>query len=108
MLQCHGDSDNMVNLQFGAMTSALIKGFCNDYRFKKYDGLGHSSSIQVSNNRPVGTRTSVKFHLQCFSLFLDWSWISFSVVFKSERNNTELFFANKTVADSVSTLCNPP
>ncbi|XP_071807526.1 acyl-protein thioesterase 1-like [Asterias amurensis] len=50
VIQCHGDSDNMVNLQFGAMTSALIKGFCNDYRFKKYDGLGHSSSIQELND----------------------------------------------------------
>ncbi|KAL9980335.1 hypothetical protein ACROYT_G008907 [Oculina patagonica] len=46
MLQCHGESDPVVNFAFGNMTSVLLKSFCSKHEFKQYPGLAHSSSLQ--------------------------------------------------------------
>ncbi|XP_022102263.1 acyl-protein thioesterase 1-like isoform X5 [Acanthaster planci] len=44
VLQCHGDSDPVVNMQYGVMTSTLLKEqFCSNHTFRQYPGLGHSS-----------------------------------------------------------------
>lgn len=45
IVQCHGDSDPVVPLEWSKMTVQLLKtlGF-SDVAFKTYQGLGHSST----------------------------------------------------------------
>lgn len=46
-LQCHGDSDPVVAYQWGQLSSQFITTFNSDnYQFKTYAGLGHSSCPQ--------------------------------------------------------------
>jgi len=42
--QAHGDVDQIVPYQWGALTSELMKSLISDYQFKIYKGLAHSSS----------------------------------------------------------------
>ncbi|XP_033097962.1 acyl-protein thioesterase 2-like [Anneissia japonica] len=53
ILQCHGDSDPMVNYTYGQMTAAVVSKMCSKYTFTTYPGLGHSSNpremIDVKN-----------------------------------------------------------
>lgn len=46
ILQCHGDQDFVVPLNWGQATSIVLSSFMNkdDYLFKVYANLGHSSS----------------------------------------------------------------
>ncbi|KAG8542254.1 hypothetical protein GDO81_027135 [Engystomops pustulosus] len=48
VLQCHGESDPLVPLMFGAMTSEKLKTIINpaNVHFKTYPGLAHSSCNQ--------------------------------------------------------------
>jgi len=46
ILQCHGDSDHMVTLEFGQMTASLLKSFTKNSQFKTYRGMDHSSCPQ--------------------------------------------------------------
>lgn len=48
IIQCHGDIDPMVPLQWSEMTIKLLKtiGF-TDVNFKTYRGMSHSSSPEV-------------------------------------------------------------
>lgn len=43
VLQCHGDMDPLVPIQWGQMTSTVLKRFMKNVEFKKYSGLSHSS-----------------------------------------------------------------
>lgn len=49
ILQCHGEMDVMIPVQFGAMTSEKLKCLVNPHNitFKTYPGLPHSSCPQV-------------------------------------------------------------
>lgn len=49
ILQCHGEVDAMIPVQFGAMTAEKLKSIVNPHliTFKTYPGLSHSSSPQV-------------------------------------------------------------
>uniref|UniRef100_A0AAQ5Y1N0 palmitoyl-protein hydrolase n=1 Tax=Amphiprion ocellaris TaxID=80972 RepID=A0AAQ5Y1N0_AMPOC len=49
ILQCHGDMDIMIPVQFGAMTAEKLKNIVNPQMitFKTYPGLSHSSCPQV-------------------------------------------------------------
>ncbi|MEE6463979.1 hypothetical protein FKM82_006123 [Ascaphus truei] len=51
VLQCHGESDPLVPLMFGSLTSEKLKTIVNpvNINFKKYSGLTHSSCDQVSD-----------------------------------------------------------
>lgn len=46
ILQCHGDSDCVVPIGWGMASEVVLKTFVDNdrYKFKKYPGLGHSSS----------------------------------------------------------------
>lgn len=46
VLQCHGDADPVVPVQWGTMSSLVMSQFLdkNKYHFKVYHNLGHSSS----------------------------------------------------------------
>jgi lysophospholipase II len=48
IIQCHGDSDPMVQLEWSKKSAQLLKtlGFTN-VEFKTYRGLSHSSSMEV-------------------------------------------------------------
>lgn len=48
VLQCHGESDPLVPLMFGSMTSQKLKAIMNpaNISFKTYPGLAHSSCNQ--------------------------------------------------------------
>lgn len=48
VLQCHGDADFVVPVQWGTMSSVVMSTFLDKtkYSFKLYNGLGHSSSGQ--------------------------------------------------------------
>ena len=46
LLQCHGDSDFVVNYDFGVQTSKLLQPLLPNYTFKTYKGMGHSSSAE--------------------------------------------------------------
>ncbi|MEE6463980.1 hypothetical protein FKM82_006123 [Ascaphus truei] len=48
VLQCHGESDPLVPLMFGSLTSEKLKTIVNpvNINFKKYSGLTHSSCDQ--------------------------------------------------------------
>lgn len=50
ILQCHGDSDAVVALQLGEKTRDFLKKYItgNNYAFKVYRGMGHSSSDEVN------------------------------------------------------------
>uniref|UniRef100_A0A1S4LL44 palmitoyl-protein hydrolase n=1 Tax=Ixodes scapularis TaxID=6945 RepID=A0A1S4LL44_IXOSC len=47
VLLCHGESDDLVPLRWGSLTSNLLKTFVKDVQFKQYRGLGHSSCDEV-------------------------------------------------------------
>ena len=49
ILQCHGEMDPMIPVQFGAMTAEKLKSIVNPQMitFKTYPGLLHSSCPQV-------------------------------------------------------------
>ena len=51
ILQCHGDSDNIVPFEWGRVTSDHLQalGFKN-VAFKKYRNMGHSSEEEVRSN----------------------------------------------------------
>ncbi|XP_078677232.1 acyl-protein thioesterase 1-like isoform X1 [Branchiostoma floridae x Branchiostoma belcheri] len=44
ILQCHGDADPVVPYKFGQMTRSVLAKYCNNYTFKTYPGMMHSSS----------------------------------------------------------------
>lgn len=46
VLQCHGDSDFVVPFAWGALSKQIMSTFIDStkYEFKKFEGLGHSSS----------------------------------------------------------------
>ncbi|XP_030268219.1 acyl-protein thioesterase 2 [Sparus aurata] len=48
ILQCHGEMDTMIPVQFGAMTAEMLKSLVDPkmITFKTYPGLSHSSSHQ--------------------------------------------------------------
>jgi lysophospholipase-2 len=46
VLQCHGDSDSLVSLGFGQMTSQILKSFNKNAQFKVYPGMDHGSCDQ--------------------------------------------------------------
>lgn len=50
ILQCHGDADPVVALQLGQRTRDFLKKHItgNNYTFKVYRGMSHSSSDEVS------------------------------------------------------------
>lgn len=41
ILQCHGDSDTVVALEFGVMTSEILKEHVPELTFKVYKGMDH-------------------------------------------------------------------
>ncbi|XP_064486846.1 acyl-protein thioesterase 1-like [Ornithodoros turicata] len=43
VLLCHGDSDDLVPLKWGALTCELLKSFVKSVDMKQYRGMGHSS-----------------------------------------------------------------
>ena len=43
-----GDADPVVQFQFAEMSKGVLTSFCSKVEFKKYIGMGHSSSEQVS------------------------------------------------------------
>ena len=43
-----GDVDPVVPCNFGEMSKGVLTSFCSKVEFKKYTGMGHSSSDQVS------------------------------------------------------------
>lgn len=43
-----GDVDPVVPYNFGEMSKGVLTSFCSKVEFKKYPGVGHSSSEQVS------------------------------------------------------------
>ncbi|XP_054618942.1 acyl-protein thioesterase 2 isoform X1 [Dunckerocampus dactyliophorus] len=49
ILQCHGESDDMIPVHFGAMTAEKLKCIVNPQMitFKTYPGIPHSSCTQV-------------------------------------------------------------
>lgn len=49
ILQCHGECDMMIPLQFGEMTHAKLRSFVNTamLEFIPFAGLSHSSSSEV-------------------------------------------------------------
>ena len=43
-----GDADPVVPCEFGEMSKGVLTSFCSKVEFKKYSGMAHSSSDQVS------------------------------------------------------------
>ena len=43
-----GDVDPVVPCKFGEMSTGVLTSFCSKVEFKKYSGMAHSSSDQVS------------------------------------------------------------
>ena len=43
-----GDVDPVVPYNFGEMSKGVLTSFCSKVEFKKYSGMAHSSSDQVS------------------------------------------------------------
>ena len=52
VIQCHGDADFVVPVQWGAMSSQVMSTFLDKstYNFKIYSGLSHSSSPAELND----------------------------------------------------------
>lgn len=52
VIQCHGDADFVVPVQWGAMSSGVMSTFLDKshYNFKIYSGLSHSSSPAELND----------------------------------------------------------
>jgi lysophospholipase-2 len=52
VIQCHGDADFVVPVQWGTMSSKVMSTFLDKslYNFKIYSGLGHSSSSAELND----------------------------------------------------------
>ena len=46
LLQCHGDSDFVVNIKIGRLTHERLKTLLHNVQFKLYKGLGHSTVPQ--------------------------------------------------------------
>jgi len=46
ILQCHGGSDPVVNINYGEMTKRVLASFCSKHTFNKYPHLAHSSDPQ--------------------------------------------------------------
>ncbi|XP_072170233.1 acyl-protein thioesterase 1-like [Diadema setosum] len=46
VLQCHGTADMVVPFTLGQMTQVFLQSQLDNLEFKKFDGLGHSSSDQ--------------------------------------------------------------
>ncbi|EEB10488.1 Acyl-protein thioesterase, putative [Pediculus humanus corporis] len=44
IIQCHGDSDPIVQYKWGQMTASYLKSFLSNVEFKTYRGMMHSSS----------------------------------------------------------------
>jgi lysophospholipase-2 len=52
VIQCHGDADFVVPVQWGAISSEILSTFLDksNYQFKIYSGLSHSSSSAELND----------------------------------------------------------
>ena len=61
ILQCHGEMDQMIPVQFGAMTAEKLKTIVSPTKitFKSYPGLQHSSCPQVQKKVDVNVFCSV-------------------------------------------------
>ena len=50
-MQCHGEDDTLLSPFIGDMTSQALRQLNSKSSFKKYAGMGHSSSMQVRNKQ---------------------------------------------------------
>ena len=57
ILQCHGDSDVIVAIDFGRRSHQILKTFNPNVVFKEYPGMSHSSCTEV--------RVCIKWTLSC-------------------------------------------
>lgn len=81
ILQCHGEKDEMIPVQFGAMTAEKLKYIVNPQMitFKTYPGVPHSSCTQVSHTAVLKKNNQVTSYDFCFFLAelrnVDFFWL---------------------------------
>lgn len=46
VLMCHGEADMVVDVNWGRLSSELLKGHGVDVNWKTYPGMGHSTSVK--------------------------------------------------------------
>jgi len=50
VLQCHGDSDPVVQTRWGQLTADVLSKVLTKHQFKTYRGMGHSSCNEEQND----------------------------------------------------------